>query len=708
MFFKKDGTPESLEQRLAAIEFMLYEGKYDTGRMVKSKTGKGFDPAPQPQIFYGCWQAYCVDTVDPQKAGRVRFFMPMLHEDIVRVAQLPYALPISNAGGFDDCGMTWPPPAGSRLLIIFEHGDRRHPYYLGTSWDLNRGPGGSFIPGPKREWQKLWAADRARGYLIGKQDGSQVFPPWNTESYNGYDYTSDRDFELDVDGQKKITYPNIYGFKTPGRHRLKFVDGNHNCNDRWKRLELASARQNILMMKDDHLHVAGQWAKGVGEGQKCTAGDADLSQCKDLSNAPDTSGKAPGSDLPNIDLYDFLNLPPKEKATCAGPKTDPSVWRFQKGANPYYKREEECRHFSGPRKIELPQSGIQLQSVGEHQFVMDDSVEEPMGKPTYETPFNLGCSNKFMGRTTWRSWSGHFIDICDEEEGPPNGPRWRGDKNRIRIGTATGHLIEMNDHSDKDCKAKDKRGITLRSTSRHHLKMMDDGNEQCAPRRQHGWPPQGAAPKNKAKNAYIELRSGYGLMIRMTDSNSQEKTQKQNIIIRAPQIDNKEKGPHQLLMQEAPSGPGLVMLLVGGNYYCIVKDFSYWQVGEEDNPSMRYDAVFGHFLVNVEKGIYYNANDLTLFVAKKYILLGAGEDCPMPDENSAEDAGNAGVGAAQDALEDATAGLPSGGGGDEKGPCFFPVIVAKQPWACPWTGFIHYGVGYGTNNISDRVLASKS
>ena len=63
----------------------------------------------------------------------------------------------------------------------------------------------------------------------------------------------------DVNEQKKITYPNIYGFKTPEKHMFKMVDGNAKCNRRWKRLEVQSGGGNYMIFKDDHLHYGGQW-----------------------------------------------------------------------------------------------------------------------------------------------------------------------------------------------------------------------------------------------------------------------------------------------------------------------------------------------------------------------------------------------------------------------------------------------------------------
>jgi hypothetical protein len=39
-----------------------------------------------------------------------------------QIDQLPWAHAVSSMGGFDDCGLTWVPPAGSKVVILFENG----------------------------------------------------------------------------------------------------------------------------------------------------------------------------------------------------------------------------------------------------------------------------------------------------------------------------------------------------------------------------------------------------------------------------------------------------------------------------------------------------------------------------------------------------------------------------------------------------------
>ena len=111
-------------------------------------------------------------------------------------------------GGFDDCGLTWVPPAGCTVCIVFENGNRQAPYYIGTAWHRNRGPDGKHTWGINIEEYYKVSEGHRKGYMVGPDDGSQVLPPWNTENYNGFDLNSVVDFAEKPEAQKLITYPN--------------------------------------------------------------------------------------------------------------------------------------------------------------------------------------------------------------------------------------------------------------------------------------------------------------------------------------------------------------------------------------------------------------------------------------------------------------------------------------------------------------------
>lgn len=599
MAFKEKNMPDQLaelSERVNVMEQRFAEVGYNTRRLVVSETNKRWKIQPQAETFFGMFSALCVDTIDPWKQNRVRFFSPLFTKPDMPIKSLDWCNPISVFGGFDDSGLNWVPPAGSTLCIIFENGSKSAPYYIGTAWHRNRGPDGNHNWGYNiAEYYELHEG-RRNGYLVGPNDGSQVLPPWNTENYNGFDINSIADLEDDPDAQEKQTYPHIYGFKTPQKHMFKMVDGDYKCKHRWARAEWQSSTGNVMIMKDDHLRPCGQWAH-----PDCGCGGGDVSDCEE-----------------------------NEVEDC----TDKDqLCEEDKCANPYFKHENECRLYGGPgtpqgNKCELCQSGIQFMSVSGHSFFMDDSVEQPQGEPNWLKslqPFDFGCTDLFLGKTAWVSATGHRIEMSDVEEQS----QLRGEDNYIRIITASGVKIELNDHTtgQPDCPgcppnlAGSKRGITMQSTSNHTFEMIDEENEQCAPCRR-----EGGVPINKAKKAFIKLRSGYGLEFKMEDENSQQETVRQHIQIFCPQTDNEDRGPHIMRFQEAPDGPGYVLLRVGGDYICLTYDEHMTIVGDqEENPSNKLVYVTKDYFEITEEHYINMAKDHT-FIAEEIISLIAGTE----------------------------------------------------------------------------------
>lgn len=681
--FEKD--IKNLEGRLSAIENRFGGINYEMKSVVTNEISDRSRVVEQSQMQYGLYTALCMETVDIWKQNRIRWYSPIFHKKNTPLKELPWANAVSALGGFDDCGATWVPPAGSTVCILFENGNRGSPYYIGTSWHRNRGKDGQHnwridIP----EYSEVWDGKRG-GYLVGPDDGSQNFPPWNTENYNGFDLSSLVDFASNTDAQKLITVPNIYGFKTPEKHMIKMVDGDPHCDRKWKRLEIMSSCGNWIMMKDDHIHYAGQWAHKdcggvVKEGEVSCFEDAyTQSQIDKLLggflnnpidpdiNVEDQIDAAYGDEF---QLKNALDQTPKkgkkyEKLECEGKKSNKKIiighpWTgapgtkyyskgsgdIQKGDNPFFKHKQECRPYRGAatpqnNQVDLPQSGIQIQSISGHCFVMDDSVEEPSGAPRWDREFDFGCNNHYVGRSYWKSATGHTIELSDVESPQgEDGANLRGSSNYIKLLTATGNKIELNDHTESqpDCVgcppniAGSERGIHLQSTSNHTIDMVDEGNEQCGNCRM-----EGGVPVPKAKKAFVRIRTGYGLEISMNDDASQEDTQQQNIQLFCPQKDNTERGPHITRWQEAPTGPGLVFLRAGGNYVTYTYDNHYTVVGdEEQNPSNKIDYVTKMNLVYTKKE-YINISDkLHLFYAKDMILLLAGQDNPTdPDSTTA-------------------------------------------------------------------------
>lgn len=646
---------ENIDQRIRQMEERFSELGYNTRTLVQTEMKTKWKIPAQAETIPSLHTAIVIETIDPWKQGRVRFFSPHMHDPGMAVKQMPWAYPISNMGGFDDSGCTWVPPAGSKLCILFEKGNRQWPFYVGTTWDRDRGPDGNHKWNyPVEEYYKIHEGHR-RGYMVGKNDGSQVFPPWNTENYNGYDVDSLAQFENDPEAKKKITYPNIYGFKTPQRHMLKMVDGNYKCNFRWSRIELKSGQGNLMIFKDDHLHPAGQWVN-----PQCCSGGGDVSTCNDENGNPLEKASCP---------------PDGDQSTCA---------------NPYHKHISECSPYRGPgtpqnNKVDaksLPQSGMQMLTRSGHTMWMDDSVEQPRDVPRWErgpTPFDWGCTDLFTGKIKVVTATGHVFEMNDKEKRT----KLRGDENYIRLKSASGSSIEINDDSvDCECaggadRAGPKRGITMQSTSRHIFQMIDENNEQCGPCRA-----EGGIPKNKATNAFVKVRTGYGLEIHMGDDNHQEDTQKQYIQITAPQYDAC-CGPHIIRMQEDPNC-GQIFIRSGGDYILMTEGDHYTVVGagddgDEDNrdfceggclgPRNKIVMVSQHS-IHYSCNFYFNIAEIHAFLAEQIILLMAGKDCKDPNN-------------------------------PECGPCVWPVVVLQS---LPGEN----GTGISRLVASDRVFASAS
>lgn len=689
---------QALNQKIASLETMVNEMGLDVQASRKTR----FQVKTQSVSINYMTRALCVDTIDPWKENRVRFFHPILHDPETPVNLLPFAKPVASFGGFDDCGVSWVPPAASTLCLVFENGDRECPYYIGTSWHRDRGPGGSKIGIPVPEWQRVSQGHR-KGYLVGPDDESQVFPPWNTETYNGRDISTMKEFVTDTEEQRRITYAHIYGFKTPEKHMLKMVDGNAKCNRRWKRVELMSGCGNWMCFKDDHLHYGGQWAHPNCVGSSplgaCSVHKGDQPYFTDPHGKPiegkTTFCKNPGGDpdtrcrKSDGQSCDFI--------IGGHPRTTPETKyaKSQGGANPYFKQKSECRPYVGPgtpqnNRIDLPQTGIQFISISGHTWVMDDSVEEPRGIPIWERsmqPFDFGCNDKYLGRTYWKSATGHKIEMRDTERDSYQ----RGDQNFIEILSASGNKIQLNDDtigdtSDKKCvgcppwMAGPERGIHMMSTSRHEFNMVDHTNPQCAPCRK-----EGGQPTNEATQAYTNWKSGYGIEMRMSDDHSQRETQSQWMQITHPQCagqsdakcnsgGEKTRGPHILRFQGRPKGePGVVYLRAGGHAIRQTYDMDIVLVGDkEKNPSDKYTYVSKMRISAAEDVDYRYSGKQHIFFAEDKILLMAGRDCP-----------------------------PASG---KKccGPCLYPVIVGRCPIICPLTGITHWT----EKAMSERVFAS--
>lgn len=689
---------DSLVDRIYSLEKVV-NSLGESSRMTKKRR---FGMRKVRSTLNGLTRALCIETIDPWKHNRVRYFHPLLHNPKDTLFSLPWASPISSMGGFDDCGLNWVPPAGSTIMLLYESGNVDAAYYIGTVWHKDRGPNGRDLQRifPSREYQSVYEGHR-KGYLVGPDDESQVYPPWNTESYNSGDIYSSKEYSEDPEEQKRSTYPNIYGFKTPEKHMFKMVDGNAKCNRRWKRMEMMSGCGNWMCFKDDHLHYGGQWShpscppggSGGGDIGKCSIHQGELPYFTDFHGQPIERESLCEPRCEGGSPFQCSSILGGHTPTPCDPET--KHCNSQGGANKFFKHKNECRPYRGPgtpqnNTCDLPQSGIQFLSISGHTWVMDDSVEEPRGKPEWERSmgsFDFGCNDKFVGRTYWKSTTGHSIMLSDVEKNSGE----RGIDNFIRIKTATGNRIELNDETigskggppcGSFCEAGPYRGIHLQSTSNHQINMVDHLNRQCSPCRK-----EGGIPVPKATRAYVQIRSGYGLEMRYNDDFSQDQTQSQWIQILHPQCVNPDtdktcnskpycgfRGPHIFRMQGRPVGQaGVVYLRAGGHSVRQTYDMDVVLVGNKKcNPSDKVTYVTKKHIRATEDIDFRYSGKEHIFFAEKRILLLAGRDCPPPPNKKC------------------------------KVPCLYPVIIARCPVICPLTGITHWA----DKSVSERVFAS--
>lgn len=632
----------------------------------------------QETIYRGVHLALCVDTRDPLKQNRVKFFSPILHiplkysqagdptppnfagpSQVTKIEQLDWAWPISAMGGFDDAGLNWVPPAGSMLCLFFLNGDPGMAFYAGTTWYRNKGPiqhdnWNYHIP----EYYKTWESHRA-GYMVGPNDESQVFPHDNTNNYQGYDIDASTEMESNPDASTKTTLPHQYSISSPEKHRIILDDGDPKCNRRYKKLEIISSMGGQILIKDDPYHHCGSWLN-----PKCFEDYTDVvpeicavSMTMYLDPEANTIEFVPVIPGPCPQGPDYCSTIPETPSTTfeqeylgteglCPPKTpfpdiiEPNIpldclngvingltdvcFKFNNmGMNKYQKHRHDCFPYY-KQDCGLPQTGIQIRARSGGMMVFDDSVEEPKGETGWEATqkdFDMdGCTGNFRGRVYIKSATGHYIELVDYEDQP----KLRGARNGINLVTACGNSVCLNDQTLPGGIAGPLRGVKVTSSSGASLEMCDKGNKQSSDERVGC-----AVPGSYANEAFVRLRSGYGIAITMCDYYDQTKTSQQYFQIMSPQKDNLTRGPHMLHMQEKADGAGQIFLRAGGDYITYTYDKMVEVVGEEtDNPSDKMEFISRHKLVSV-KNLYYNKAGRHLLWADDYIILAAGKDCDV-------------------------------------------------------------------------------
>jgi hypothetical protein len=125
---------DKLIKRVTSLENRLGNINYEMKGVVKSALVASASIVEAPQMQFGLYTGLCLETIDIWKQNRISWYSPIFHDPKRPIKEYPWALPVSSMGGFDDCGLTWVPPAGSTVCILFENGSRTSPYYIGTTW----------------------------------------------------------------------------------------------------------------------------------------------------------------------------------------------------------------------------------------------------------------------------------------------------------------------------------------------------------------------------------------------------------------------------------------------------------------------------------------------------------------------------------------------------------------------------------------------
>lgn len=653
------------------------------------------DLVDQKNTYFGMHLALCIDTRDPFKQNRVKYFDPSIHiplkyssETLVgggtgesqatKISELDWAWPISAMGGFDDAGLSWVPPAGSMLCIFYMRGSSNIAFYAGTTWYRDKGPiqhdiWNYHIP----EYYKLFEGHRS-GYMVGQNDESQVFPPDNTSNYQGYDIDSDVDNDGTTDAETKTTWPHQYSQVTPEKHRVIMDDGDPKCNRRWKRFELMSSLGNLILMKDDMYHPCGEWLN-----PQCFVSYTEV--------IPTTC--AISMTILTDPINNFISFVPvevplpcpqgPENCNTITPET-PSLTVDQEyigkgtttlvsGIPSITGREDWCPSKTPFISVTLPDipsdclNGI-MNGVSDFCFTFNN-----MGKNKYQKHrqqcFPYLCQDCGLNQSgiQVRSRSGATILFDDSVEEPRGKPEWEltlkpfdmdGCTGRFLGRTywksATGAFIELNDAEDQPKLRGARNGVTISTACGNKICL----NDQTLPGNIAG-PLNGIHVQTNANHTLDMVNDANRLdcaerggcvgkpgayaknaLIKLRTGygttmimfdGDQTKTDQQYFQIMSPQRDNLVRGPHVLHMQETANGAGQVFLRAGGDLVLYSYDNMVEVIGDEKDNPSNKMEFISGNKLVNTKNLYYNKAGMQVFWSDDKILLLAGADCVDED-----------------------------------------------------------------------------
>lgn len=105
---------------------------------VREPGDPGFDPVLETHAgkYYGVYHGIVKDVNDPDKAGRIRIFIPALFTgpDTAETQWTSWAEPMTGFSKSEDGGRLDVPPVGSSVSVLFKQGHTDFPRYTGGSF----------------------------------------------------------------------------------------------------------------------------------------------------------------------------------------------------------------------------------------------------------------------------------------------------------------------------------------------------------------------------------------------------------------------------------------------------------------------------------------------------------------------------------------------------------------------------------------------
>lgn len=313
-------------------------------------------------------------------------------------------------------------------------------------------------------------------------------------------------------------------------------------------------------------------------------------------------------------------------------------------------------------KIELKHTGLQIQSVGGARLIMSDETELEMTSNGWADGWSP--RGRFRSFVVLESISEHQIHLRDHERTP----NMRSEQDGIFCVTATGNFIGMRDDTQGSIGGP-QRGILLWSTSDHRIEMNDYTVQNRSPRSGAGtvYYNQGRHTPN-ARRAYIRIRSGWGQVMELNDLGSQENNASQFILIRNENDtpDNDCDGPPWNYIRMECVVSNKLFLMYGAGNFVINVCRNAFRVIQRGSDFVHVEM--GSHYTNVDKGIIFHKarRGIIEHTISGAIMMLVGRILNKKLE------------------------FPP-----------YPVVIARDPFVCPFTSHLHY------DYPSRHVLASE-